>query len=260
MSAAWRTKGCRGITEFDDQDPDGVGSGLTADDLDPVRYDHHSNHPLEVAGIMHAYMPAGVRVLDVGCGTGSLAGIANRGRGNQVVGIEPDPVRAAFADAHGVDIHCGMLDGGFVAENGLFDVVILADVLEHVAAPAEFLDLVLTALKPEGELFISVPNVAHWSVRLGLLVGRFDYEAYGIMDVTHLRWFTEKTLRMLLAAKGLEVVELRRSAGVGLKVYRTGLLGGLPRGVLLPIVRRLTLTLPRFFGCQHVVRTRRASL
>jgi methionine biosynthesis protein MetW len=224
---------------------------------DALRYDWSNDDPSEVAGLLYALMPDRSRVLDIGCGTGSVALIANRDKENEVWGIEPDPERAALARARGIRVECGRLDRAFPDRHPPFDVVVLADVLEHVAAPGEFLGLAIAALKPGGLILLSVPNVAHWTVRLNLLRGRFDYTETGILDATHLRWFTEKTIRALCRNRGLDVLDVRHSAGNDLPEYRSAVPWKfLPGRLRRRVVRVLTRGLPRLFGCQHVVSAR----
>jgi predicted TPR repeat methyltransferase len=217
-------------------DPDSHGAGLTRAELDPLRYDGQSDHPAEVAGMIHALMPSGVRGLDVGCGTGSVTLIA--------------------ATARGIDVHSGVLDDAYLAGREPFDVVMSSDVLEHLPAPAELLRLFVAAARPGGLVILSVPNVAHWSVRWNLLWGRFDYEPVGIMDATHLRWFTESSLRALVESVGLEIVEMRQTAGSDAPPYGRGLWGLIDGRVRTPLVRALTRMLPRLFEVQHVVKAR----
>ncbi len=236
--------------------PDRHGDGLLGQSLEALRYDGHADDPFEVTGIMHDLMPSDVRVLDVGCGAGAVTLIANRGRNNTVLAIEPDVERAAVARERGLTVHGGLLDEAFLAEHGDFDVVMSSDVIEHLPAPAGMLQLMARALRPGGLLLISVPNVAHWSVRLNLLFGRFDYEPVGIMDATHLRWFTAKTIADLVERSGFEVLEMRVTAGIGLPVYYRGLTGRIPGRFKPRLVRFLTRALPRLFGAQHVVKAR----
>jgi SAM-dependent methyltransferase len=211
-------------------DPDSHGAGLTRAELDPLRYDGQSDHPAEVAGMIHALMPSGVRGLDVD--------------------------RAAAATARGIDVHIGVLDDAYLAGRDKFDVVMSSDVLEHLPAPAELLRLFVAAARPGGLVILSVPNVAHWSVRWNLLWGRFDYEPVGIMDATHLRWFTESSLRALVESVGLEIVEMRQTAGSDAPPYGRGLWGLIDGRVRTPLVRALTRMLPRLFEVQHVVKAR----
>ncbi len=218
--------------------PDDHGAKLLADAPDALRYDGSSDDPHEVAGMLLALMPERSRVLDIGCGTGSVALVANRCKGNEVWGIEPDPERAALARGRGLQVHCGVLDRTFTARHGPFDAIILADVVEHVASPGDLLSLAASALRPGGTMFVSVPNVAHWSVRLNLLRGRFDYTETGLLDATHLRWFTEKTIRSLCRNCGLEILSMQHTAGKRL------------------LVRILVRCLPRLFACQFLVQVR----
>jgi SAM-dependent methyltransferase len=235
--------------------PDDHAAGLTEGRLNALRYDGHSDHPLEVAGMLHSFMPSHVRVLDVGCGTGSATLIANRDRGNTVISVEPDVRRAEVARSRGLTVHIGYLDETFLAANAPFDVVMASDVLEHTARPEELLKLMTRALKADGIVLVSVPNVAHWSVRLNLLLGRFDYEPMGIMDATHLRWFTSKSIAALFERCGLQLIEMRQTAGVELPVYGRGFLRRFTRSKRYAI-RGLTKALPLLFGVQHVLKAR----
>ncbi|WP_445193251.1 class I SAM-dependent methyltransferase [Sphingomonas sp. Tas61C01] len=234
--------------------PDLHAIGFLKERVDPLRYSGHTEEPMEVGSILRSMMPSGVRVLDVGCGTGSVTAIANRAKGNDVVGVEPDEDRAGIVRSRGIAVRVGELDGDMQRELGLFDVVMSSDVLEHVAASQTFLALLKASLRPGGMLLLSVPNVAHWSVRAMILSGRFDYEDVGIMDATHLRWFTAKSLRALLDGCGFDVVEMRQTAGSTLPIYQRGLLGKIPGRVRRPAVRAGTRLLPLMFGVQHVVK------
>jgi methionine biosynthesis protein MetW len=236
--------------------PDSHGSGLTDRKLNALRYDGHIDHPLEVAGMLRSMMPSNSRVLDVGCGTGSATLIANRDKRNSVTGVEPDVARVEAARSRGIDAYNAFLDDAFLEQHGRFDVVMLADVLEHTAAPADVLRTIRSALKPGGWLLISVPNVAHWSVRLNLLAGRFDYESVGIMDSTHLRWFTLKTFVGLLKENGFEPVEVRQTAGAALPPYGRGIFRFIPRRLKAHTIRMLAKVFPLLFGVQHVAKAR----
>jgi methionine biosynthesis protein MetW len=224
---------------------------------DALRYDGHGDDPHEVAGIMRAAMPSGVRVLDVGCGTGSLALIVNAGKENRVLGLEPDASRADVARSRGLPTITGTLDDAFIAAHGRFDVIIFADVLEHLPSPAQALQAAVRGLDAGGLLLISVPNVGHWSIRANLLMGRFDYEEFGLMDSTHLRWFTEKSLRAFVQRSGLEILSLCAAAGLTLPVYERSVLRHLPFRARSVAVRLGTRLLPRLFGSQFVVVARK---
>lgn len=84
-------------------------------------------------------------------------------------------------------------------EGQCFDLIIMLDVIEHLAEPFQFFKQAIRFLNPGGTLLLSVPNIAHWSVRLELLAGRFEYRDNGILDRTHLQFFTRKRLLELIA-------------------------------------------------------------
>ena len=237
--------------------PDHNAAGLAKADLDPLRYEGHTDDPCEVAGIIQRLLPSKVRILDIGCGTGSLTLIANRDKDNDVVGLEPDAERAAAAADRGLSVVNSELTADFLTEHGPFDAIILADVIEHLPSPTAMVALAASGLKPNGLLFVSVPTVAHWSVRLNLLFGRFDYEEVGIMDATHLRWFTRRTLQEFLEHCGLEVVAMTQSAGVTLPIYYRSVFRLIPQRLREFAIRGLARLLPTLFGCQHVVMARK---
>lgn len=238
--------------------PDANSEGLAGSSGDALRYDHATStsreDPNEVPGILRLWMPEHVRVLDVGCGTGALTLRATTGKHNDVIAIEPDAVRADVARSRGLKVICGLLDDSVIAEHGPFDVVVLSDVIEHVAAPSQMLELAARALKPQGVIIASVPNVAHWTVRARLLLGRFDYTPTGIMDATHLRWFTRKSLRSLFESCDLRVTDLTVAAGTWMPEYRKLPFSLMPQRLRHFIIRRLTSMFPTLFGCQIVLR------
>lgn len=151
---------------------------------------------------------AGTRVLDVGAATGML-GQQFTPAGLILDGIEPHPAWAEIARPYYASLICGMLDQAEDAFLRDHQVVVCADVLEHMAQPEQALRR-LVALQPAGSQFlISVPNIANLWVRLNLLAGRFDYTERGILDRTHLHFFTRRTFKSMLLSAGLVVAELR---------------------------------------------------
>jgi methionine biosynthesis protein MetW len=237
--------------------PDEVAAGLVHGVLNPLRYDGHVLDTDEVSGIVTRMIPKGARVLEVGCGTGSLSRIVADTCSAEVVGIEPDLERAGRARMRGLEVHAGYLSSELIHKIGLFDVVLLADVLEHLSSPQTMLLMSRKTLRAGGAAIVSVPNVAHWSVRADILRGRFQYQPSGIMDVTHLRWFTLNTLLELIASSGFEVTTYRATAGLSLSesMYRRPLLW-LPISYRMRLVRFGCRHLPSVFGCQHVLKAR----
>jgi 2-polyprenyl-3-methyl-5-hydroxy-6-metoxy-1,4-benzoquinol methylase len=151
------------------------------------------------------------RVLDVGCATGDIARLLNL-RGCRVDGLEidPDAAEKARADLGKVviaDLNTSSLTNHF--EAGAYDVVIFADVLEHLLDPERALREAVELLAEGGRVVMSVPNVTHGSVRLALLQGRWSYTDTGLLDRTHVRFFTRSSFVDLIEGAGLAVEDLR---------------------------------------------------
>ena len=145
-------------------------------------------------------LPTGLRLLDLGAAGGHL-GRAVRDRCAFLAGVEPDPAlpdsaREGYDDWRATDA----LAAGTWAQP--FDAVVCADVLEHLPRPEELLRHIRGWLREGGTLFVSLPNVANVTVRAALAAGRFAYSDRGILDRTHLRFYTRRTASQLLAASG----------------------------------------------------------
>jgi methionine biosynthesis protein MetW len=236
--------------------PDRNASGLIQAAPDALRYDcDRPFDPDEVSGIVADMIPAGSRVLDVGCGGGLLTQTWAERCKAEFVGIEPDPARAARAAKRGLEIHVGYLTEEIIPKIGSFDIVVFADVLEHLPNPHAVLLVSRMALKPRGAVIVSVPNVAHWSVRLSLLRGIFQYRESGIMDATHLRWFTRDSIQVLLAASGFRTIQYRGTAGPGLpeNEYRAPL-SWLSMRNRTRFLRAASRKWPTLFGAQQVLK------
>jgi methionine biosynthesis protein MetW len=239
--------------------PDAAAGGFLSTIPDPLRYDNnHDMSPHDVAGLIVTRIPRGSRVLDIGCGTGALSILMRDHRQAKVIGVEPDAQRAARAQARGIETHVGVLSPELTRVIQPVDAVVFADVLEHLADPLSELRTARLAMKSDGLLLLSVPNVAHWSVRWALLRGRFDYAQYGIMDATHLRWFTRRSIRALVEAAGFSVIEMHGSALLTLACYMQGMIGRVPVRMKAPLVQWSVRQWPGAFAAQHVVIARRS--
>jgi 2-polyprenyl-3-methyl-5-hydroxy-6-metoxy-1,4-benzoquinol methylase len=153
------------------------------------------------------------KVLDVGCATGYLAKTL-RAFGNCVTGVEFDPKAAEMARQYAEKVHVADLDSAdlaLVVAGEKFDVIVFGDVLEHLRDPLPPLRQAKSLLAPGGYIVISIPNVAHGDVRMSLLLGRFTYRNLGLLDNTHLRFFTRENLRELLTDAGFVAVEVRNT-------------------------------------------------
>lgn len=156
----------------------------------------------------------GSKVLDIGCAVGQLGAALRRDKGCTVYGIELDTASAKTAErvldrVLQADIQSLSIEEAFPGER--FDYVVFGDVIEHLREPLQILERAQKALTDEGALLISIPNVAHAAVRLALLGGSFDYVDAGLLDTTHLRMYTRKSLEELLEKAGLVPVELERT-------------------------------------------------
>jgi methionine biosynthesis protein MetW len=150
-------------------------------------------------------VPAGATVLDVGCSEGYLAEQLPE---NSVWGIDGNSRALEHAALHCVDVaHADLNALEARVFSGRFDVVVFADVLEHLLDPVSVLRRFGEYLNPGGLAIVSVPNVAHARVRFDLLRGRFDYADYGVLDRTHLHLYTFATAQRLMAEAGFRVLQ-----------------------------------------------------
>jgi 2-polyprenyl-3-methyl-5-hydroxy-6-metoxy-1,4-benzoquinol methylase len=157
-------------------------------------------------------VPARSKVLDLGAADGSVAETLGQ-MGCQVWGVEFDPSAAAIAEAHCEEVvvaDLNDLDFSGCFPDQRFDVVLMLDILEHLADPAKVLSRVADVLAPGGWGVISLPNVAHISLRLELMAGRFTYRDVGLLDRTHLRFFDRDGVDDLLDAAGWSHFEVDR--------------------------------------------------
>lgn len=163
------------------------------------------------------WIGAGKRVLEVGCSTGYISRLLVE-RKCDVTGIEVDPAAAEKARDHCrevlvLDLNSSQWAASFRGRR--FDVVLFADVLEHLVDPWRTLREVAGLLDKEGTVVISLPNVAHFLTRAKIALGQFDYTPTGILDHTHLRFFTIKTARELIESSGYRITRFHPAIGGG---------------------------------------------
>ena len=156
------------------------------------------------------------RILDVGCAAGRLGAGLKRRQGAEVWGVECNGEAAAGA-AKLLDRVIALPIEQALEElpQGYFQSIILADVLEHLVEPAGVLAGLEQKLAPAGEIVVSLPNVAHWSVLQGLLHGCWQYRDAGILDRSHLRFFTRESALGLFAAAGFSATSVTPIALAG---------------------------------------------
>lgn len=177
----------------------------------------------------------GRHILELGCADGFLSRHLVE-RGCRVTGVELDPEAAEHARAWCEKVVVADLNhAGWVDQVGRdFDSVLCGDVLEHLVSPERSLREISSLLAPNGRLIVCLPNVAYWRVRAGLLLGRLDYQPTGILDVTHLRFFTLRTARQLIEEAGYQVSSVHPIVGGG------------------AVGRRLRLLFPKLFAVQTI--------
>ncbi|QPF73772.1 class I SAM-dependent methyltransferase [Roseateles sp. DAIF2] len=188
---------------------------------------------------LHALMPATARaVLEVGCNTGALAHVVKRERPDcHYLGLELDPKAAEIARRYCDGVVALDIEGGSAS---LFDEYrdrdcwVFGDVLEHLRDPWKVLSRIRKVIPAHGCVVASVPNAQHWSLQARLALGEFRYEDTGLLDRTHLRWFTRVTL-----------FELFQSAGFRIEAGLPRVFDEPAREQVLPAIRAMAIALGR---------------
>lgn len=178
--------------------------------MDHKSYHHNTLSPVHET-ILSMVCPDAT-VLEIGCATGYMTAALHDRLRCRVTAVEIDPKQAeqvgASADRLIIGNICDSETQSHVGSG--YDYIIMADVLEHLPNPPDILRWVKDIINAGGHLIVSVPNVAYYKIRKQLLFGHWDYTDFGIMDNTHLRFFTEKTLRAAIEDNGFHIVELHR--------------------------------------------------
>ena len=161
---------------------------------------------------MAALVPAHVkRLLDIGCGEGAFgAGLLAKRPDLEIWGIEPTPSAQAAASRLTKVFHGGV--EGVLAQlpDGYFDCITFNDVLEHLVDPWETLRALRPKIAPSGVVLASIPNLRHLPVMKSLVLkGDFEYMDEGVLDRTHLRFFTQQSMRRLLNESGYAVTRMQ---------------------------------------------------
>lgn len=177
--------------------------------IKPYEYSSHTMVSQMIKGV-------GQSILDVGCNPPAVEEMSDTGR-NGFVGVAPQPLPPDKA-TYFREFMIQDLEEGLPIERLIdrqFDYILLLDILEHLVNHTGVLQDAHTIAGPETKVIISVPNVANIYVRLNLLLGRFEYAERGILDRTHLRFFTRRTLRRWVQANGF-VIEQQRYTNIPL--------------------------------------------
>lgn len=162
----------------------------------------------------------GLKILDIGCGTGILGAHFKKNQNATVYGVEIS--RSAYEKASKnldrvIRGNIETLEIDF--ERDFFDVIVMGDVVEHLVNPIDTIRRLLPFLRPGGKIHITVPNVRHWSVVKPLLFSdNWEYKDWGILDYTHMKFFTKRSFsEMLNKIDQLTIIRLERVIQKGSK-------------------------------------------
>lgn len=190
-----------------------------------------------------ALVPNGAKILEIGCATGFLGEYLIKEKKCHVVGVEIGKNEAEVARKK---LHL-IIEGDIEDEKtlseipGTFDIVYASALIEHLKDPWKALRQWKKFLKKNGYLILTTSNIAHWSMRLELLRGKFLYQQYGVLDNTHLRFFTTETFQQLVSECGY-IIENFSIDPVG---------GGYPK-----ISKSLSKFFPNLFAYQMLIKAR----
>ena len=222
----------------------------------PIKHSKYSSHDYArlLTGANHD-------VLDIGCGEGFFAAELTKS-GNRITGVDDRvaPANDVFERYFTADLDRGIASVVEQLDGQRFDRVLLLDVLEHLKSPEKILQQAHAVLKREGSAIVSLPNIANIFVRVMLLFGKFDYQQRGLLDRTHLRFFTRKSARRLLEENGYRI-EQERETVIPIELV----LGWSEKNILLRLINRClagaTWLMPGLFGYQimFVARSKHAA-
>ena len=184
-----------------------------------------ATYPFSGREEMLPFVPAGARtVLDVGCGPGGFGAALRRADPTRTLwAVEAAPAAAAEARPHYDRVIAGTYPDALAATGQRFDCVVFNDVLEHLVDPWATLRATLPHLAPGGTVVASIPNVRNIRVVVDLVLrGRWTYTELGVLDRTHLRFFTARTIRELFADSGFAVERLEGINVTGSGRFRFG--------------------------------------
>lgn len=155
------------------------------------------------------YVRPDLKILDMGCADGRLGEYLKKNRNATVIGIDIsdkaiNKAKKVLNDAYCLNIEKDNLP--FLEKS--FDIIICADVLEHLFDPLETLRKLRSYLKENGYFILSIPNIAEIDIRWHILLGKFDYQEIGILDNTHIRFFTRKTAKNLIRDANLKLMKI----------------------------------------------------
>ena len=215
-----------------------------------MKYVSFNDKPYEIHKMVYDLIKPHSSILDLGCAAGYFARELQQKK-CRVVGIDIDPDALQEAQKYCQKVvlaNLNTLDRRKLPKQK-FDYVLLLDLIEHLTNFNDLLALIKNNLDEDSKLILSTPNIAHVSIRLGLLTGNFNYTEYGILDKTHVHFFTFKTLIDTLVSDGYKIESVRTSSDFG----QVPLIGRSLRHIPKQIQWQITRVMPTLFGVQCLV-------
>lgn len=177
------------------------------------KYNSFNSNPYSAHQKICSYVKEG-KVLDVGCAEGNLSKMMKM-KGCHVFGVEIDENSAKIAKKYCEKVIIGNVEKIKLPDEyeNYFDYIVLADVVEHLKEPLDFILRFKNYLKDDGKLIISVPNITNWRIRMNIILGKWNYTKYGILDEGHLRFFNEKGAKKLFHDSGFVIDKFDLTVG-----------------------------------------------
>ncbi len=228
----------------------------------PLRLPHDATYyglaRREVGQFLAAHGVGAHRVLELGCATGEVGKQLKVQLGaTYYAGIDNHEVAVDEARAKLDRVYLADIERTSPSELGLvegeFDLLVALDVLEHLRDPWDVLAALTRLLKPSGRAVLSVPNVQNLGILLGLAQGRWSYESSGILDATHLRFFTLESVHELVAGAGLVVTHLNLVLNQGVDAASLQETGNTIRAGKLTVSNLSREEALRFFAWQYLL-------
>jgi 2-polyprenyl-3-methyl-5-hydroxy-6-metoxy-1,4-benzoquinol methylase len=192
------------------------------------------------------FVPSGIKVLDVGCSFGLFGERLIKQKNCVVYGIDISKSAIEVAKTRLTDAACLDIENDAVPFfDQRFDLIVFADVLEHLVYPETVLLTFQKYLNQGGSFLISLPNIANVRYRVRHLFGRWNYQDGGILDRTHLHFYTKATARNLVLTQGLEIVKSGSTPGFDFLIGRLR--------PFAAITDRICLSFPRLFANQFII-------
>lgn len=218
-------------------------------------WDVDLNNAFDARVIALNYIEKNATVLDVGCACGDLGNVLKKERDCIVYGMEYNKgsieiakKTKSFEEIFQLDLNNFDINDYAQLENKL-DYIVFGDVLEHVIDPQNILKSFKKLLKRDGYFIVSLPNIAHASIKAGLLNDEFEYGDVGLLDRTHLRLFTYKSIATFLSEIYLEIKDVKFVPmdinGLYTKDYYSS---------LSDVIKRHIFSSPHSFVCQYVMK------